>query len=307
LLAIGLFHGFVIWQGDVLNTYAIVGLLAMWARSWPAKRLLQAGVGLHVGISVWSAWGLLQRAAKGGGDPPAAALTKFLAATKTDAAQYAGTFAQSFTQNAHDYAGFVTGSFSWPPIWPLLVLSLMLIGMGLYKLGVFSGKASSGAYRGLIGVGLGFLAIVGLAEALYTVLPAHPWPPRALARWLQSATAPVVSLGYVGLMVMAARARIWKAIPAILAPVGQMAFTNYLTQSILMTALLYGGRGPGLYGKVDRPFLAGAVAVIWLLQILWSRWWMARFTMGPLEWLWRLAYRGPMPLRRTPETTAVAA
>jgi hypothetical protein len=125
------------------------------------------------------------------------------------------------------------------------------------------------------------------------VLPSHPWAPRALARWLQSATAPVVSLGYVGLMVMATRTRIWKAIPAVLAPVGQMAFTNYLTQSILMTTLLYGGRGPGLYGKVDRPFLAGAVAVIWLLQILWSRWWMARFTMGPLEWLWRLAYRGP--------------
>jgi hypothetical protein len=88
------------------------------------------------------------------------------------------------------------------------------------------------------------------------LLPDHPWPPRALARWLQSATAPVVSLGYVGLMVMAMRSRAWKAIPAVLAPVGQMAFTNYLTQSILMTALLYGGRGPGLYGKLDRP-LAG--------------------------------------------------
>jgi uncharacterized protein len=183
----------------------------------------------------------------------------------------------------------------------------MLIGMGLYKLGVLTGKASTGLYRGLIGAGLGALVIVGMAETLYMVLPTHPWAPRAMARWLQSATAPVVSLGYVGLMVLATRARVWKAIPAVLAPVGQMAFTNYLSQSILMTILLYGGRGPGLYGKVDRPFLAGAVAVIWLLQILWSRWWMARFTMGPLEWLWRLAYRGPMPLRRERPTAPVPA
>ncbi len=308
LLAIGLFHGLVIWQGDVLNTYAIVGLLAMWVRSWPAKRLLQAGIGLHLGLSAWGAWNMLKHAAEGGGDPPPAAMAKFLAQVHADSAQYAGSFAQSFVQNAGDYWDYVSASFTqWPPTWPLLVLSLMLIGMGLYKLGVLTGKASSGLYRGLIGAGLGALVIVGMAETLYMVLPTHPWAPRAMARWLQSATAPVVSLGYVGLMVLATRASVWKAIPAVLAPVGQMAFTNYLSQSILMTILLYGGRGPGLYGKVDRPFLAGAVAVIWLLQILWSRWWMARFTMGPLEWLWRLAYRGPMPLRRERPTAPVPA
>ena len=308
LLAIGLFHGLVIWQGDVLNDYAIVGLLAMWARSWPAKRLLQAGIGLHLGLSAWAAWKLLSHAAQGGGDPPPADMAEFLASVHADTIQYAGSFAQSFAQNAKDYWAFVFDAFTqWPQTWPLLVLSLMLIGMGLYKLGVLTGKASTGTYQGLIGAGFGALAIVCLAETAYMMLPSHPWPPRALARWLQSATAPVVSLGYVGLMVMATRTRVWKAIPTVLAPVGQMAFTNYLTQSILMTTLLYGGRGPGLFGKVDRPFLAGAVATIWLLQILWSRWWMARFTMGPLEWLWRLAYRGPMPLRRTPAAVAATA
>jgi uncharacterized protein len=307
LLAIGLLHGFLIWQGDVLHTYAIVGLVAMWVRSWPAKRLLQAGIGLHLALSGWTGWMMLGRMAKGGGDPPAAAMAKFLAETRATSAQYSGGFAQSLTQNAKDYGDFVVGSFShWPPMWPLLVLSLMLIGMGLYKLGVLTGKASKGTYQGLVGAGLGALAIAGFAETAYTLLPSHDWTIRAVARWLQSATAPIASLGYVGLMVLATRARVWKAIPAILAPVGQMAFTNYLTQSILMTTLLYGGRGPSLYGKLDRPALAGAVAVIWLLQILWSRWWMARFTMGPLEWLWRLAYRGPMPLRRDRAEAAVA-
>ncbi len=306
LLAIGLFHGLVIWQGDVLNTYAVVGLLALWARGWPAKRLLQAGIAAHLALSGWAGWNMLQHAAQGGADPSPASMAKFLAGVHADSAQYAGTFQQSFVQNAKDYWDFVFDAFTqWPQTWPFLVLSLMLIGMGLYKLGVLSGKASGGVYKALIGAGLGALVLVGMAETFYMVLPSHPWPARAFARWLQSATAPVVSLGYVGLMVMATRSRVWKAIPAVLAPVGQMAFTNYLTQSILMTALLYGGRGPGLYGKVDRPFLAGAVATIWLVQILWSRWWMARFTMGPLEWLWRLAYRGPMPLRRGAEPAPV--
>ena len=308
LLAIGLIHGFLIWQGDVLNTYAIVGLVALWARSWSPRRLLQAGVGLHVGLSAWGGYKMLEHTAKGGGDPPAAAMSRFLAGVHADALQYGGTFSQSLVQNAKDYGDFVLGSFTrWPPIWPLTVLALMLIGMGLYKLGVLSGKASSGAYRGLIAAGLGALVIVGVAEAVYTVLPSHAWPVRAMARWLQGATAPVVSLGYVGLMVMAARVKAWKTIPAILAPVGQMAFTNYLTQSILMTGLLYGGRGPSLYGKVDRPFLAGAVVAIWAAQILWSRWWMARFTLGPLEWLWRLVYRGPMPLRRPASSPLIPA
>lgn len=308
LLAIGLFHGLVIWQGDVMNTYAVVGLLALWVRSWPAKRLLKAGIALHLALSAYGAWKLLEHAAQGGADPSPADMAKFLAGVHADSVQYAGTFQQSFVQNAKDFWDFVFHAFTaWPQTWPLLVLSLMLIGMGLYKLGVLTGKASTGVYQGLIGAGLGAFAIVAMAETAYMLLPSHPWAPRALARWLQSATAPVVSLAYVGLMVMATRSRTWKAIPAVLAPVGQMAFTNYLTQSVLMTALLYGGRGPGLYGKLDRPALAAAVAAIWLLQILLSHGWMARFTMGPLEWLWRLAYRGPMPLRRVRETAPVTA
>lgn len=301
LLAIGLAHGFLVWQGDVLHTYAVVGLLAMWVRSWPAKRLLAAGIGLHLVLSAWTVFKILQQAPKAVGGPPAAALAKFAAENHAKTVQYTGDFTQSFVQNARDFGEFAAGSFGhWPPTWPLLVLSLMLIGMGLYKLGVLSGGASVAVYRTLVAVGLGALAVVGFAEAFYAALPDHSRAMGALARWMQSATAPVVSLGYVGLMVLAARAKVWKVIPAVLAPVGQMAFTNYLTQSILMTAIFYGGRGPGLFGKVDRPVLAAIVVAIWTLQILWSRWWMARFAMGPLEWLWRLAYRGPMPLRRGP-------
>jgi uncharacterized protein len=110
--------------------------------------------------------------------------------------------------------------------------------------------------------------------------------------------APLTTLAYVALMVFAARSKAWSAIPKALAPVGQMAFTNYLTQSLIMTVIFYGGRGLSLHGQVDRPGLAAIVVAIWVVQILWSRWWMDRFEMGPLEWVWRRLYRGPTPIRR---------
>ena len=299
LLIIGLFHGFVICKVDVLSFYAVVGLLAMLARSWPAGRLLKAGIGLHVALSLWAGFTFLQRMAHASGPMPAQALARANAENQLAAAHYSGSFLQSLTQNAHDYWSFVSGSWTeLPPRWPLLVLSLMLMGMGLYKKGVLSGKVSTTAYRIFVSAGLGALLVTGFAFAMVVVVPDHPRTLSVLARWTQSATAPVVSLGYVGLMVMAAQAKVWRAIPAVLAPVGQMAFTNYLAQSVIMSMLFYGGRGPNLFCKVDRPGLALIVVAIWIVQILWSRWWMARFTMGPLEWLWRLAYRGPMPLRR---------
>jgi uncharacterized protein len=120
-------------------------------------------------------------------------------------------------------------------------------------------------------------------------------------------TAPLTTLAYVGLMVFAARSKgVWSAIPRALAPVGRMAFTNYLTQSLIMTAIFYGGRGLALHGKVDRPALAALTVATWVLQILWSRWWMDRFEMGPLEWVWRRLYRGPTRLRRPALTPVVA-
>ena len=79
-------------------------------------------------------------------------------------------------------------------------------------------------------------------------------------------------------MVLAMNAKAWRAIPDLLAPVGQMAFTNYVFESIVMTTLAFGGRGPVLYGKLDRPALAAIVVVTWIVQILASRWWLKRFS-----------------------------
>ena len=67
----------------------------------------------------------------------------------------------------------------------------------------------------------------------------------------------------------------------------------------VICAMLFYGYGFGLWGEVSRAGLWGIVALIWIAQLLWSPWWLARFRFGPLEWLWRsLTYWKAQPMRR---------
>jgi uncharacterized protein len=90
-----------------------------------------------------------------------------------------------------------------------------------------------------------------------------------------------------------------------LAPAGRMALSNYLLQSIVCTLLFY-GYGLGLFERLPRfwqvPFALGLFA----LQALASRWWLARYRFGPVEWLWRsLTYLKAQPMRRAPVSPRV--
>ena len=92
------------------------------------------------------------------------------------------------------------------------------------------------------------------------------------------------------------------------APVGRMAFSNYLSQSLIMASLFYMPWGPHLYGQWGPGMLWAAVGGVWLLQLVWSPLWLSRFQMGPLEWLWRcLTYGRRVPLLKRAEAAPVAA
>ncbi|MBI1685933.1 DUF418 domain-containing protein [Caulobacter hibisci] len=293
LLVFGIAHGFAIWWGDVLLSYALAGFVVAQARSWPARRLLGWGAGLWLLFAALTALGLALLS----GEPPsetASEAAREAAKGAAAIAAYRGDFLQSMIINARERLE----GLPYEPIIFLLTSSLMMIGLGAFKLGVFTGQASRRTYGVLIAVGLLALAATGWAYFAFA-LGGRAMPVLHLAEGLQTITAPLTTLAYVGLMALAARSTgFWRRIPAVLAPVGQMAFTNYLSQSLIMTAIFYGGRGLGLYARLDRPALALIVVAIWIVQILWSRWWLERFSMGPLEWVWRRLYRGPTPLRR---------
>lgn len=294
MVVFGLLHGFAIWYGDVLLSYALAGFAVLLVRSWPARKLIRTGLTIWILLSLLTLAGLAFAAfMPQAGAQQALETAKMLAKAKAAEAQYGGSFVQSLVQNAKDRLAFLPGE----PIIFVMTSALMMLGLGVFKAGVLTGEASDRVYRRLLVGGLLASVVVGglfVAEAALG-LPRGLGMIAAGAQWV---LAPPTTLAYVALMVFAARSKAWSAIPRALAPVGQMAFTNYLAQSLIMTTIFYGGRGLGLHGQIDRPGLAAITVGIWIAQVLWSRWWMERFAMGPLEWVWRRLYRGPSPLRR---------
>jgi len=96
----------------------------------------------------------------------------------------------------------------------------------------------------------------------------------------------LIALGYISLFQLLMRTDLRRCLVTWLAPVGRMALTNYLAQTLICTTLFY-GHGFALYGSVSRFLQLMIVFGIWLIQILFSRFWMARFRFGPCEYVWR--------------------
>ncbi len=114
-----------------------------------------------------------------------------------------------------------------------------------------------------------------------------------------------LTLSYVAVILLALQTSLGERVLGLLAPVGRMALTNYLSQSVV-SALFFYGYGLGHYGW-PRLWQVGFVLVVYALQVVASRWWLAHFRFGPMEWVWRtLSYgrRQPFRLAAAPVTAS---
>ncbi|MBC7863479.1 MAG: DUF418 domain-containing protein [Bacteroidia bacterium] len=178
----------------------------------------------------------------------------------------------------------------------------IMLGMALFKLGVFSGRLNKKAYLWLMFLGLG----IGLplsycatnafyVRAAFVKIYFEKWYVSAFT--FEQLPRVILTLGYVGLFMLICVSGWMKGVQKILAAVGRMAFTNYLMQSFITTFIFF-GYGFGMAGKFSRYELWYFIFAIWLFQIIFSVVWLRFFTMGPLEWLWRsLIYWKRMPMR----------
>ena len=292
----GLIHG-MIWMGDILLHYAYCGLLFMLCRSWSARRLLWWGGGITV---LWGVIATLGYWAMANMPPEfAAQMSAGQPASDADAitavvqAFGAGPFGW-FIENLKDWAIF---QLAFSPFLIPVSVPLMMLGLGLYKIGFFSGTAPKGLYLGLLiagGLNLAAFAVLRWQD----VMAGPDADPTAGLGMALSGTAPLISLFYATVLILLARYGL-KPVLGFLAPVGRMAFTNYLTQTLIMASLYYLPFGPFWFGQQGPAAIWMSVGAIWVLQIIWSPIWLSRFTMGPFEWLWRrVTYKGPVPLRR---------
>ena len=189
-------------------------------------------------------------------------------------------------------------------LWDILVF--MFLGMAFYKSGVLMGNAPTRVYWLMLIIGLGgglllsWLRLQPLIDAKFNnfdYTKAGFFEFYGISRTFRA-------IGIFGLIILLYKSGVFKWFFALMRPVGQMAFTNYLMQSLLVGLYFY-GIGFGMYGKLQRYEIYYVVAVIWAMEIVWSHIWLRYFRFGPLEWLWRsLTYWKWQPLRKhsAPET-----
>jgi uncharacterized protein len=310
LLGFGLLHYFLIWRGDILAAYAVAGMLALPTLKWSAKRQLTVGL-------VAYALGFLLMAALMGANYAAAHLPQARAAMTAEQQQEVAGAPQRSLENAREevtlyreggYAEIVattareeSGNLLTEILFVPLTetIALMLIGMGLYRMGFFSGAFDPAKMRrwGLIGI---------VGGALLT-LPIALWPYRTgfdffttlfVFNGIGRIGQLPMALGLAALLVLWAPLATQGWLGSRFAAAGRMAFSNYLGTSIIMMFVFHGW-ALGLFGQLGRVELIGVVLVAWTAMLAWSKPWLARFRYGPLEWLWRcLTYGKVFPLRR---------
>jgi uncharacterized protein len=315
LLGIGVTHLFVLWTGDVLSTYAMVGfvLLLFHQRS---DRTVLAWVGVLL-VAVPLLVPALQRfgpvllygaqaaaeAAKASAEHEAQMKARFLAGLSSD----------SFWTTQEANARYV--SFMFPQVNRLLWMCAIL---GRFLLGLLAGRHLLlqdvernrpwhrrllvwGLVLGVLGNGTGLvvqrLRLAGLVDP-------------AKDSWMFTLSA-IQELGYLGLaaVYVAAFALLfqrerWRRGMQLLAPVGRMALTNYLLQTVV-SLCLYDGWGLGLIGQLPPSRCVALTLAVFALQVPFSHWWLSRFRFGPAEWLWRsLTYGRAQPMRLPPTAAA---
>lgn len=309
LLAFGLMHYFLIWRGDILAAYAIAGMLALPMLKWSAKRQLTVGLVAYV-------MGFLLMAALMGANFAAAHLPQAQAAMTAEQRQEVAEAPQRSLENAREEVtlyregsyGEIVGTTAREESGNLLTeilfvpltetIALMLIGMGLYRMGFFRGAFDPVKMRrwGLIGI---------IGGALVT-LPIALWPYRTgfdffTTLFVFNGVGRIgqlpMALGLAALLVLWAPTATQGRLGSRFAAAGRMAFSNYLGTSIVMMFVFHGW-ALGLFGQLGRVELIGVVLVVWAAMLAWSKPWLARFRYGPLEWLWRcLTYGKVFDLR----------
>ncbi len=301
LLVIGLLHAHLLWSGDILFLYAVCGMLVYPLRRQPPGRLLALGVAMLATASAWSVWTGLTLPYW-----PEEARSSLIREVWQPAPEviagelvaYRGPWLDQQPFRSASALEFETHFLMTWGLWR--AGGLMLIGMALFRSGVFSAERSTRFYAVLIGMALALglpLVAWGIAADF-----ARGWPLWSffLGAQLNYWPSIAVGLGYTGVVMLACRTAALRSLTRPFAAVGRTALTNYLLQTILCTTLFY-GHGLGWFGFVDRAGQLGVVAAVWTIQLVASPLWLRRFRLGPAEWAWRSLTRGTwMPLRRTP-------
>ena len=312
LLVFGLINAFVfLWPGDILYPYALTGLLIFPFRILsPNKLLIVALIVLAIPTYLYTSKlydrkevivkGRAAEAMEAKKQPLNDAQKEMLGkwsdfkknGTKDSLpARFAEeekkivhkSYAELFKYYKDVNVNIQTTGFYYG-FWDMLIF--FLIGMALFKNGFIIGSLSTRTYiiLAIIGTGIGLWLNYIDVSAIYKLQFDKVKFTEQSKMDLYEIRRVFQTIGYLSILVLLYKLNIGKKLLGIFAPVGQMAFTNYLSQSIITSIVFYGF---GLFATLQRYQLYYVVFSIWIFQIIFSHIWLRYFRLGPLEMLWR--------------------
>lgn len=269
LFLIGMAHALLLWDGDILRLYALAGVLLLLVRQLPTRVLL--GGALTIALGGLLIFGMVSDMHH----------VSDMMGMEAVGLYANGTYADLVMQRASQQ--FVLD------IQIPMVLVMFLVGLVVGRSGVLD---QPDRYRPFFQRWWKWALPVGLVGNVL-LLTGYTLGNTWMISIGIHIGAPALSFVYLSAVMLHAEQLRW------LAPVGQMALSNYLTHSLLCTTLFY-GYGLGLYDQLSPVITLGLVLLIFGVQVLVSGWWMQRYRFGAMEWVWRsLTYGKLQPFRRT--------
>ena len=322
LLCFGLLHAYGLWCGDVLTLYAACGMLLWPLRKLSSRRLLViAAPLLLLGMAITISSGnrmhrqmLMADQAQSvldAGEAPSDEQTAAIDNADQLRAMYDPGISETLTdvklrRSSPSAYLQLNAAESWymqieglPEFSLPKTLAMMLIGMSLVRLGVVQGLRTTRQYVAIAVGGLG-LGLALVATGMWLQL-GHEF--RFDWRFLLDGNFNYFGSAFMAVGLVGACA-LWPDfgggpvcwLRSALIACGRMAFTNYIVQTIIGVTI-FSGLGFGLMGTLQRHQLVPVVLAVWVAQLLLCRWWLGRFSQGPLEAVWRrLTYGTPSKL-----------
>ena len=296
LFALGIAHALLAWVGDILHAYAIAALGLLLLRGLSPRAQLGIGLAIYVGLyalSLLGGWAMAAFPVEGA----PGLLAEGVRDAEAAAAVYAhGGFAEITAQRARDFSMLLTNAFGVVP----MALAVFLVGSWLFRSGRIADVAGHRPF---------FVRMAAMCLPLGLVLTlASAWlstgDPDGFfdTRWVFASSlhglgALPMTLGGVALLALAWQGARGQAVMTFFAPAGRMALSNYLLQSIVASLVFY-GYGLAMWGRPGQAGMVLFAVLVFVAQVIASRWWLARFRFGPLEWAWRWLTYGRRPLMR---------
>jgi uncharacterized protein len=309
LFVFGAIHMCVFWTGDVLHIYAVFGLLLLALRRAPEKllwTLFAMCLALPLSISMWR----LLTFRPEDGERVVAAAQAWVASNNANYGH--GTFVQAMGEHWRETVHLYTDPWSLRGLVGFVsqIFATMIIGLVLGRRRFFQ-RAEH--YLPLVRKAQWWLLAAGLATGAVFVTWSQtttdfvtPSPFRIFAGLCYWTCRIFVMLFYVATIVRCVHSASIRPKLGIMATAGRMPLTNYLMQTLIATSIFYGW-GFGQWGKVGLAFdLVLSIGIFFAVQVPLSQWWLNRYEMGPMEFLWRKLTYGHARMRRAPAAGAPA-